>query len=411
MYALSHILVGVTLAVVPSLGQVEQDADPMQVMEQARELAKDGQDEEALAKLLWCYDEGAKESPSFRGARISFLSAQIAELGKKYPPALEALQERRDAAELRADKTKGTHRYLFDLMELAALNHYVGEDAANLELYDELKRETPDSPVLRLLLHFVADELVRAGRVDEAREASMVQGELRAANRAPAVVERAWPRDPAAFQDSGSAVRPTTAYSLDNVQHEQDLAASRDEGARLEVLKRRWNDVVLAATYFDVVTDMSLFSSSQHWQSGWLSTGTWTVRADGDLTEARDGLNKATVLVTGDCQADVTIGGGGMVHIYGDLDSTLTLSGHGEVVIGGDVTADGSVEGDGIVRIFVGGNVDGRISNKGSSTLWINGDVAGILHAGRPVAQIHVIGDFAGQLLPFDVASLAYLDV
>ena len=54
MYALSYVVVlaGISLAATQPPGPVEQDADPMQVMEEARELAENGRHEEALAKLL-----------------------------------------------------------------------------------------------------------------------------------------------------------------------------------------------------------------------------------------------------------------------------------------------------------------------------------------------------------------------
>ncbi len=149
MYAVCHVVVlaDIIFAAAQPPGPVEQDADPMQVMEEARELAENGQHEEALAKLLWCFDYGAKESIGFTGVRVSFLLSRIVKLGKKYPPAVDALRQRRDVAERRAAKTKGTDRYMSDLMELVALNDSLGEDAANLELYDELKSEVPDSPL------------------------------------------------------------------------------------------------------------------------------------------------------------------------------------------------------------------------------------------------------------------------
>ncbi len=413
VYILSNVMivVGLVFAAGPSPAVVEQDADPMQVKQQAGKLAEQGLYEEALAKLLWCFDEGAKVSPSFIGVRLSFLLVQIVELGEKYPPALDALQERRDAAEMRATNNKGTQRYSYDLMDLVALNQYLGEDAANLEIYEKLKSESPESPLVAMLLGRVASQLVKAGREDEVREVARTSGRTMNSARMPSVVERAWPRDPAIQLDSGVTPRPTTPYHLGNAQYEQELAASRDEATRLDVLKRRWDEVVLAATHFDVLKDSPLHGSVWHWQNGFLTTGTWTVQTGGDLLLAPDVLDKATVLVKGDCQADITVSNGGIVHIYGDLSSTLTVSGQVEVVIGGDITAEGVIEGDGIVRIFVGGNLVGRITNKSSSTLWINGDVSGIVHAGDPDVAVHVIGDFVGQLLPFAKGSLASLDV
>ncbi len=413
MHALTHVAVLLSTAFVAAQqpDADKRDADPSQVMQHARTLAGNGQHEEALAELLWCFDYGAKENPAFVGVRLSFLPVQIAELGKKYPPALDALRERRDTAEQRAAKTKGTNRYMMDVMELAALDHYLGNDAANLELYDELKSESPDSPILKFLGHHVVDELIKAGREDEAREVGAAKNKSRRAVRKPVDIERAWPRDASTRLIVDSAIRPTTAYALDSVQYEQELSASRSEEERLSVLKRRWDAVVLAATYCDVVTSAWFHQSVQNWQSGWLITGTWTVRADGDLNASHDALSKATFLVTGDCEADVSVTENGIVHIYGDLRSTLTISGQSEVVIGGDITEDAVIEGDGILRVFVGGNMDGRIVSKGGAMLWINGDVSGSVHTGRPITKLHVIGDFFGQLMPSNVAHLAYLDV
>lgn len=77
----------------------ENPNDPMIRMKYGRELAQRGRNEEALKEYLWCFDEGEKNSRSFSGVRISFLLGNITQLGSKYPPALEALRERRDRNE------------------------------------------------------------------------------------------------------------------------------------------------------------------------------------------------------------------------------------------------------------------------------------------------------------------------
>lgn len=64
--------------------------DPKVRLELARGLAKQpGQEGEALKQFLVCYDELAAKNP-----RIALM---ISELGKRHPPALEALRERRDS--------------------------------------------------------------------------------------------------------------------------------------------------------------------------------------------------------------------------------------------------------------------------------------------------------------------------
>ncbi len=73
--------------------------DPMVRMERARALAEKGEKQQALDDYLWCYDHGCENSPAFVGVRVSFLVADIAALGRSYPPAMDALRTRRDAAE------------------------------------------------------------------------------------------------------------------------------------------------------------------------------------------------------------------------------------------------------------------------------------------------------------------------
>lgn len=404
-------LFGVTLSAVQPQRRAEQHTDPMQLMEHASELVDKGQHEEALDELLWCFDYGAKENSAFVGVRISFLLGRITELGKKYPPALEALRERRGVAVDRAERTRGTQRYMLNLMELAALNHSLGENTANLELFDEIKSQQPGSPLLGFLRHLIADELVEAGRAEELREPFAYANHETDPTHLPSVLERAWPRDVASRHERSTSVRATTVYALDQARFEQELSSARDEAHRLELLRERWSDVVLAATHYHVVAEMPLYGSVRHWQSGWLATGLWSVQANGNLLEAHDSLTNATVLVKGDCKADISVSGGGLVHIYGNLESVVTVLGHSEVVVGGDVTPSGRIDGGGILRVFVGGNVEGHISNSSSSSIWINGDVTGVIHAGRPSTKVHVVGGFFGQVLPFDVASLVYLDV
>ena len=382
---------------------------PMERMDHACGLVDQGLHEEALKELLWCFDEGDKGGPAFFGVRLSFLLSRIAELGKQYPPALQALRERRDAAEVRAAETKGTLGYTLALMDFAALNHSLNDDAANLELYDRLRAEQPDSPLLGFLRNFVADELVRRGRVDEADATPAEIGERPQGEGVPQVVARAWPRPPEELPEGTQNMRSTGPYTLDQRHFKQEIGTAKDEQQRLDVLKRRWNEVVLAAAYCHVMSDIAFHESVSYWQSGWLSTGTWTVASDGDLTAPPGPMSKATVLVRGDCRADITING--LVHVYGDLASRITATGHSEVVVGGDIRPNGSIEGDGVTRVFIGGNLEGQISNRGSSIIWVNGDLDGEVRAGRPSTHLHVMGDVRGSLKPLGPAALAYLDV
>ncbi len=389
----------------------EPSPDPMTMMQNARELVRLGNHEEALKDLLWCFDEGAKENPAFVGVRLSFLPTQIAKLGKTYPPALDALRKRRDTAKARAMEKKGTFNHGTAVMEWTALNHSLGEDAANLALYDRLRAEQPDSAITTYVQRFVAKELTKAGRVKEAAADKSATEDRHADNRRGGTPERAWPRNPDAPCGASGSATSRVAYVIDQAQFRRDLAASKNNGQRLKVLARRWDQIVLAAAHCDVVGDMSFHKSLAYWRSGWMMTGTWTIQSDGDLVASSGKMDKATALVHGDCRANITITGGGIVHVYGDLDATIKVSGQCEVIVGGDIKSNGRVECAGIVRVFVGGNVQGRIESEGSLKAWIHGDLDGGIRTGHPSTNLHIMGDFRGDMKPLRGGALAYLEV
>ncbi|HWZ95936.1 MAG TPA: thioredoxin family protein [Opitutaceae bacterium] len=114
-----------------------------------RILARTGNDEEALAEFLWCYDTGMTPSSGFQGVRDSFLLSDIAHLGRHFPPARAALRERRDKALADAkapDAAFGT------LMDLVALNQALKKDSKTLAFLDQLPVDDPRRKSLDLVL-------------------------------------------------------------------------------------------------------------------------------------------------------------------------------------------------------------------------------------------------------------------
>lgn len=111
----------------------------------ALELARSGNWEAALPELLWCYDEGMVRVSSFTGVRLSFLLSELAKLAQNYPPALAALEERRDAAQRRM---QGNATDVQAARDFSSINHYLGQDAATLKYYDELPATDPRRPGL-----------------------------------------------------------------------------------------------------------------------------------------------------------------------------------------------------------------------------------------------------------------------
>lgn len=112
--------------------------DPMARMKHARTLEQNGKLKEALEEYLWCWDQGTKHEPAFRGVRESFLLDDIKRLGAQLPAATEALKSRRDAAEKATLAGEATSRHA---AELCALNRVLEEPRRSLGVFDQLKEK------------------------------------------------------------------------------------------------------------------------------------------------------------------------------------------------------------------------------------------------------------------------------
>lgn len=133
--------------------------------DKARKLARTGSPAEALAEFLWCYDEGMVRVTSYTGVRQSFLLSEIAQLAKTYPPALQALKDRRDGFERRLLNGEDD----FDAaMSFSSLNRVLGESERTLAHYDRLGE---DSPAKRTFAIMAYDQLADARRYREAAQA------------------------------------------------------------------------------------------------------------------------------------------------------------------------------------------------------------------------------------------------
>lgn len=113
------------------------ESDPSARDEYASELARSGRYEEALKEYLWCFDHG-RESPGYGGVRLSFLLGSIHDLGRSYPPAIAALEQRRDSAAALLEEGTGSWEELHDF---TALNRELGTQDRNLALFDRLREK------------------------------------------------------------------------------------------------------------------------------------------------------------------------------------------------------------------------------------------------------------------------------
>ncbi len=143
--------------------------------ELAQALMYSGRDKEALADLLWLYDDGMKRLPEFSGVRASYLPTVINNLGRSYPPAKSALYRR--FAEVR-QRLLGPYFTTGDARDWLALSQWLAKPDADLALFDSLR---PDDPRRRVLAPMLFDDFLAKRRYADAaaaRSAKRAEGEF-----------------------------------------------------------------------------------------------------------------------------------------------------------------------------------------------------------------------------------------
>lgn len=149
----------------PVTGEVSQDRLQEQ-KKHADEMHRAGRMEEALQGYLWCY----RNAPLWGGRPDrGFLMHIIAGMGRNYPPARGALMQLRDEAQ-QAIATNPNDR--FSIIQLAALNDYLGDKDRNLQAFNA---SPPGSPGRQVFGLRVLDDLVRDQRYADAVEVQSTQ--------------------------------------------------------------------------------------------------------------------------------------------------------------------------------------------------------------------------------------------
>jgi hypothetical protein len=128
----------------------------------AKKLASSGKSSEALAEYLWCFDDGMRRSPQSNGLRLGVLLNSMASLARDYPPASQALRDRRDAARAAIEADP---REIAAVMDFLALSQTLGENGANLDLFDRLPADSPARPYFG---PYVIDQLLYEKRYKDA---------------------------------------------------------------------------------------------------------------------------------------------------------------------------------------------------------------------------------------------------
>jgi tetratricopeptide (TPR) repeat protein len=151
--------------------------DPVARMNLGRILARRGMYDEALAEYLWCLDRGLARRPEFFAVRSTQLLSEMATLGRDYPPARAALEERRDDAEaallsehsvLRADPRLPPETGPLEAHDLAAINRCLDDPARTVRVYDNLRAMGPaKADARRALVNEIGEQLIQARRYRE----------------------------------------------------------------------------------------------------------------------------------------------------------------------------------------------------------------------------------------------------
>ncbi len=223
------------------------------------------------------------------------------------------------------------------------------------------------------------------------------------------------------FASSTNAVGPqsnmsdrSAPYCLESAYFGRRLASNLDEKERRSILQERWEQIKLAVAHCNVDLHPAFASSIMCWRRDSLVASDWT-RAGGeeDLVEPLENFTSASLLIRGNCRAEVNIRRGATIHIYGNLKSTIRLSGDCEVIIAGDVEKDAAIVGTGndTICVFVGGSMRGLLSHEGWLIGWIHGDVEGTVITGTPRADVRTMGNLSGRVRPGKGPALLFLEV
>ena len=117
------------------------EPDPREVLNEARDLARQAKYEEALQKHLWFHENALKHQPSMTGVRLSFALAYWIELGEQYPQARQALVAIRDKTNTAIREGNGSFELFHDV---SAINGYLKEAPKTVELFKILHERLPD---------------------------------------------------------------------------------------------------------------------------------------------------------------------------------------------------------------------------------------------------------------------------
>ncbi|MCA8948360.1 MAG: thioredoxin fold domain-containing protein [Planctomycetes bacterium] len=133
----------------------------------AERLRKDGDEAAALEHYLWLWDHGEEHNRGFGGVRVSFFLSQFAQFGKRYPPALQALEQRRDTL---SQRVLGGDTSYDTVSDMVHLDRALGTTDRLSKVYEQVPPEkwAKERIARRVILRAVTEALVEARRYEQA---------------------------------------------------------------------------------------------------------------------------------------------------------------------------------------------------------------------------------------------------
>lgn len=132
--------------------------DPRVIHNEARKDRMEERYEDALAKHLWLYHQGARVEPRWAPARTSFAMGDWAHLAAKFPPAMEALKRERDTAEANVKAGKDV---VTSFADFAAINRELDEPGPTAALF--LWVEARDAEMAKRIARSAQHALLQSG--------------------------------------------------------------------------------------------------------------------------------------------------------------------------------------------------------------------------------------------------------
>lgn len=173
--------------------------DPSTILHEAADDTRAGRFAEALGKHLWYHRHALTYDGAQYGVRLSFALSYWRELAYQYAPAMVALKQARDDAELAAlveapagSNRRGNHPF----HDAVAISRELNENDRVVALFQKLDAESPE--LARRAYHFADDALIEAGEyelcgkyLDAEKTLSQLQRRLELGRRQPRSMS--WP--------------------------------------------------------------------------------------------------------------------------------------------------------------------------------------------------------------------------